>query len=181
MARVNPMGCRMRLTCLFLAVVATLSLAVREATARLGETFEQCNQRYGAPSSSTSLFPVLAGAPNRQYNYQGWRISVAFLKGQAAKLRYSKLNSGKIEEDEFQAIIKGNAGGGSWSAQSTQKTIFNNPFGPNKIWSHSNGSVAYFENPSRNTVILEAPIVQEFLQAQAAKREQQRKDSIPEF
>lgn len=175
------MGYPMRMTFVFLALVAALSLAVREAAARLGETVEQCNQRYGPPRASSSLSPILAGAPNRQYNYQGWRISAAFLRGQAAKLRYSKLNSGKIEEDEFQAILRGNAGGGSWSAQSAQKTIFNNPFGPNKIWSHNNGSVAYFENPSRNTVILEAPIVQEFLQAQAAKREQQRKDSIPEF
>ena len=171
----------MKLTCLFLAVVAALSLAVREAAARLGETIEQCNQRYGPPRTSSSMFPVLAGAPIRQYTYQGWRISAAFLKGQAAKLRYSKLNSHQIEEDEFQAILKGNAGGGTWSAQPMLKAIFNNPFGPNKIWSHSNGSVAYFENPSRNTVVLEAPIVRQFLQAQAAKREKQRKDSIPKF
>ena len=181
MVRVNPMGYRMKMTCLFLAVAAALSLAAREAAARLGETLEQCNQRYGAPRSSNSMFPVLSGAPNREYTYQGWRITAAFLKGHAAKLRYSKMNSHKIEEDEFQAILKGNVGDGSWSAQTMPKAIFNNPFGPNKIWSHSNGSLAYFENPSRNTVVLEAPIVKQFLQAQETMREKQRKASIPEF
>ena len=171
----------MKMTFGFLAVLATLSFAVREATARMGETIEQCNQRYGAPTSPTSMFPVLSGVPNREYTYQGWRIAVAFLKGQAAKLRYSKMNSRMIEEDEFQAILKGEAGGGSWSSQPMHRAIFNNPFGPNKIWNNSNGSAAYFENPSRNTVVLEAPIYRQFIQAQEAKREQQRKASIPEF
>ena len=181
MATVNPMGYRMKKTCLFAAVLATFSFVASQAAARMGETIDQCNQRYGAPTSLKSMFPVLSGVPNCEYSYRGWRITVAFLKGQAAKLRYSKVNSTMIEEDEFHAILKGEAAGGSWSAQPLRKAIFNNPFGPNKIWTNSNGSVAYFENPSRNTVVLKAPIVQQFIQAQDAKREQQRKASIPEF
>lgn len=166
-------------------LLAVLAVLPRESSARLGETVAQSDQRYGAPTSVKSSFLVLSGVPNREYSYRGWRITAAFIKGKTAKVRYSKAGGKKIEDDEWQAVLKGEAHGGEWTEKSQSslnpamhlQNLFTRP----RLWTNSNGCVAYFENPQYLSFVVEAPIVEKYKQAQEAQRERQRKAAIPDF
>lgn len=176
----------MKNACLCLVLFVTI-IATHEAVARMGETIAQCDQRYGAQkqSSADNSFPLISGVTNRIYTYQGWRIRIAFIKGRAAMLRYSKITGQKIEDDEVQTILKAETYGGNWTKQSqfslnplkNLQTLISHP----KLWTNGIGAEAYIENPSTVSFIIKAPVVEKYRKAKEAMREQRRKSSIPEF
>lgn len=167
---------------------ATVITAI-EASARMGETIAQCDQRYGAPKHppGDSMFPLLSGpgVTNRTYAYQGWRIKTAFIKDRAAMLRYSKVDAQKIQDDEVQAILKAETYGGAWTEKSQYSLnpvkSFQNTFTKPRLWTNSIGAEAYFENPQYLSFVVKAPIVDQYHKANADAAEQKRKSTIPEF
>lgn len=181
------MGYRMKKICLILAVLAALSFVAREAAARMGETIAQCDQRYGAQKQSPVdiSFPLISGVTNRTYTYQGWRIQIAFIKGRAAMLRYTKVTSQTIEDNEVRAILKAETYGGNWTEQSqfslNPLNRLQNFISHPRLWTNDIGAEAYIENPSTVSFIIKAPIIEKYRKAQEARRDQQRKASIPEF
>ena len=89
--------------------------------ARLGETEAQSQQRYGAPVPELvgpTDKPLLAGAKEAAYNFQGWRIRAAFVGGATARIEYVHLpenNAPKpIGEAEIEAILDGEKGKFTW-------------------------------------------------------------------
>jgi len=102
-------------------IVLVMMIAASPAStfARLGETKEECQQRYGNPqpwdlawgidsySGNDPLFhwakyhdnskyadtPILEYADNETYDYRGWRLKVAFVNGKAIKIMYLKYNA----------------------------------------------------------------------------------------
>jgi hypothetical protein len=182
------MGHRMKITFLILAVLAATVIATLEASARMGETIAQCDQRYGLENISPyhNSFSGLSGpgVTNRTYNYQGWIIRTTFVQGRAAMLRYSKAHSQKIEDDEVQAILKSETFGGEWTEKSTVslnpiKSMANAIAHPN-VWTNGIGAEAYYEM-TRSSFVIKAPIVEQYKKAKADAAEQQRKSSIPKF
>lgn len=171
-----------------LALAANILLTLA-ASARLNETEAQSLRRYGPPLKTAAALdrhsPVLKGAVNRTYDYKGWRIRVAFLKGKAVRLSYSKHSqpdsSPKMQPDEAAAVLKGESGGGTWKPQGK-------PLNPTKAlaevltgyekWINSNGNLACIRGMS---LVVETPAAEAFIQKRVAEIERDRKVRIPEF
>ena len=168
-----------------LVVIAAIALNPIYGLARLGETEAQCEQRYGKPQDSLSdkSFPVLSGAVNRIYQYQGWCISIAFLDGKATIISYSKSAKAPggvaIRNDEAKAILDAEGNGGEWTG-SRSFNPFKRVAHPKK-WSNTNGSIAYLVGITRAALVVESPKVEEFKKTQAKTPEEQRKESTPKF
>src|ERR1035437_382780 len=175
----------MKQKCLALVVIAAIALTPICGLARLDETEAQCEQRYGKPQDSPSdkSFPILSGAVNQSYQYQGWRIRIAFLDGKAAIISYSKAAQAaggiKIQDDEAKAILDSEGNGGEWKA-SWPLSLFD-PVSYPKRWRNTNGSIAYLIGITRMSLVVESPKAEEFRKTQAKTKEEQRKANIPKF
>ncbi len=106
--------------CRPLFLVISMSLAAA-AFARLGETEEQSQARYGAPTPELAAptdKPLLEGAKEVIYNHQGWRVRAAFLNKVTARIEYVHLPENgapkPISEDEVRAILEAEKGGYGW-------------------------------------------------------------------
>ena len=134
-------------------------------------------------SISDKSFPILSGAVNRIYQYQGWCIGIAFLDGKAAIISYSKSAKAPggvaIRNDEVKAILDAEGNGGKWKGSRSF-----NPFAPvshPKRWSNTNGSIAYLVGITRAALVVESPKVEEFKKTQAKTTKEQPKENIPKF
>jgi hypothetical protein len=89
--------------------VALALLCAVPAEARLGETYEQCVQRYGR------LVKKQGREDNPQFMFEkaGITIGINFLNGKAAQLSYSK-SSGTFLDIEVRQLLEINSGGSSW-------------------------------------------------------------------
>ena len=92
--------------------------------ARLGETEAQSQQRYGAPTPEligATDKPLLAGAKEVAFNFQGWRVRAAFVNDTTARIEYVHLpenNAPKpISEAEIEAILDGEKGKFAWKEE----------------------------------------------------------------
>ncbi len=153
--------------------------------ARLGETEAECLNRYG--KSATTFAPLLDGAINREYNYQGWRIRAAFINGKAVRLEYRRTGktaeSPRIQPDEAQAVLAGEAGEGQWKEKSNSinpiASFLDTQSRP-KTWKNTNGNIAYF-TVAKLALVVETPEAEAFTKAYREEKEQQRKASTPKF
>jgi hypothetical protein len=168
---------------------------------RLGGTADQFAARYGAPQDSPALdknFPLLEGAIHHTYEYEGWKIRVAFVEsdGRAVRMEYSKIIktgvSPTVQDYELQAIMNANTPAGT-----TWKQIaYNNPDSPNtglsklfesyfgdalgqKMWQRSDGAILWLR--SILTVRLELPAAHEYETKLKAEKEQKARQSVPQF
>ena len=105
-------------------LAAALFTATLPLHARLGETEAQSQQRYGAPVPELigpTDQPLLAGAKETAYSFQGWRIRAALVGGITARIEYVHLpenNAPKpIGEAEIEAILDGEKGRFSWKEE----------------------------------------------------------------
>ena len=104
------------------SLAATLLIAsVLPLHARLGETEAQSQQRYGAPTPEligATDKPLLTGAKETAYNFQGWRIRAAFVNGITARIEYVHLPENNalkpVSEAEIEAILDGEKGKFTW-------------------------------------------------------------------
>ena len=109
---------------LFPALLLSTALPLH---ARLGETEGQSQQRYGAPAPELlgpTDKPLIEGAKEVAYNFQGWRVRAAFLNGTTACIEYVHLpenNAPKpISEDEIRAILDGEKSTFTWHEDKPQ-------------------------------------------------------------
>ncbi len=107
----------MRTLCLTLAIVAF----ARPVQARLGESEAESQNRYGAPKPELigpQEKPLLEGAKQLAYSFEGWRIRVAFLNDAAVRVEYLHIpESGglkKMSDKEVQGILEAEKGRFSW-------------------------------------------------------------------
>ena len=89
--------------------------------ARLGETEAQSQVRYGAPAPELigpTDKPLLEGAKEVAYNFQGWRVRAAFFNGTTARIEYVHLPENNvpkpIAEDEIRAVLDGEKAAFTW-------------------------------------------------------------------
>ncbi len=169
----------------FIVFVMMVVAAPVSTFARLGETEAECLNRYG--KSSTTYSPLLDGAINREYNYQGWRIRVAFINGKTVRIEYNKTEKVAgapfIQPDEAQAILAGETGGGQWKEKSNSinpiASFLDTQSRP-KTWKNTNGNVAYF-TVAKLALVVETPEAEAFVKAYREEKERQRKASTPKF
>ena len=91
------------------------------AHARLGETEAQSTARYGAPRPEfigPQEKPLLEGAKQQVFYFEGWRIRIAFLDDVAVRLEYihipDQAKPQKITEKEIETILEAEKGKFSW-------------------------------------------------------------------
>lgn len=96
--------------------------------ARLGDTLDQAQLRYGTPKEplpTTVVSPLIEGAKEYRFEYEGWRIRCALLQASdgdfyVVREQYTKGSklkaTGKhsIQDYEVNAILTAQAAGGKW-------------------------------------------------------------------
>lgn len=174
---------------LTVAFMVFISCAFR-VDARMGETEDQSQDRYGAPVNPQldKVNPLMDGAITCSYKYQGWSIRAAFLNGRTIKIKYSRIptagTSPQLRHEEMVAILEAESGKGQWKDYKDPTlnpvvAVFNANITP-KRWVNSNGNTAYLETGSMSLVI-DSPVVEQLKAAKQAQIEAQRKASVPKF
>lgn len=126
--------------------------------ARLGETEGQSQARYGQAREDLAARtdkPLLPGAVERCYEYQGWRVRAAFAGGACQVIEYAHIPENgvpkPITEAEIAAILEAEKGKGRWKEEKVKAP---GPYGEiakgikdafklNK-WERSDGAIAEF-------------------------------------
>jgi hypothetical protein len=111
-----------------LALPLVLFITVPAAHARLGETEGQSQQRYGQPNAELigpNDKPLMPGALEKAYRYQGWRVRAAFAGGVCVRTEYVHIPQDgapqKITEAEMAAILDAEKGKFSWREEKATK------------------------------------------------------------
>ena len=106
-----------------LAVFSTLLLAAT-AHARLLETEGQSQLRYGQARedlSGPNDKPLIVGAVEKTYEYQGWRVRVAFVGGYCHRIEYAHIPVDgqlvQITDAEVARILEAEKGKFSWKEE----------------------------------------------------------------
>jgi hypothetical protein len=103
-----------------------LLLTAAGAQARLGDTLDQAEERYGLPKSEkipVATKPLLEGAIERTFRFEGWRIRTAFLKASdgneyIVREQFWKEKDGPLLKDfEVKALLEAEANGQVWKAK----------------------------------------------------------------
>ena len=112
----------------FPALPLLMFIAMPAAHARLGETEGQSQQRYGAAREEligANDKPLMPGAQERAYEYQGWRVRAAFAGGVCMRIEYIHIPQDglpqKIAEAEIAAILDGEKGKFTWREEKATK------------------------------------------------------------
>jgi hypothetical protein len=94
------------------AAALALILAAAPAFARLGETEAQSKVRYGEEQPDligANDKPLLEGAKEAAFFFQGWRVRAAFINGVTHKIEYAKLVDGTpttLDATVLEAFVK---------------------------------------------------------------------------
>lgn len=109
-----------------LAALAVLAVCLFPslALARLGETEAQSQARYGEPTpqySAPTDKPLMPGAKEVIYFFQGWRIRAALVNNATVRIEYVHLPEGAgvkpVSEEEAKVILDAEKGKYSWREQ----------------------------------------------------------------
>jgi hypothetical protein len=111
---------------LFTAALACLSLS--SAQARLGESQAASRSRYGAPVEGESEEPpLLPGAVEKVYSFNGFRIRAAFLNDVTVRIAYTRAKeegvpiTKGIEQAEIDAILDAEKGKSRWKEDAARR------------------------------------------------------------
>jgi len=172
-------------------LILTVSLLPSVASARLGESIEENQLRYGLPVKDVrnTNTPILKSALNETYHYQGWQIRIGYINGHAVRLFYGKLpkpgETQQFKTDEIEAVLRAEAHGGKWK-KLRAATLLSPKKSGNKLfdyaqlrWINTNKCLAYSTN--RMNLYVEAPEATIWEQALINEKEVQRKENIPKF
>ena len=102
------------------ASVLLASFLACTAHARLGETEAQAQTRYGVPVEGMvggDEKPLLPGAVERVYNFEGWRVRSAFVSGVTVRIQYVHIENNapkKLEEAQIKTLLEAEKGKFSW-------------------------------------------------------------------
>jgi hypothetical protein len=87
------------------------------AQARLGETEAEAQKRYGPPQTNEviqALPPLLPGAVEHAYLYDGWLVRAAYLEGRTEMISYQHSTGRAIGETEVTTILEAERGERIW-------------------------------------------------------------------
>lgn len=91
-------------------LVLILALGVNaSAFARIGETTEQVDKRYGAPLETTKK-----NGESRRYSFGGFTVLVNFERGVSQCEVYKKKDISRMTEAEIRGLLEANTGSSPW-------------------------------------------------------------------
>jgi hypothetical protein len=174
------------------------------ALARLGDTQDQAEARYGLPKKLFAFErPLVEGARDLMFHYEGWRIRCALLRATdgreyVVRQEYRKLwnsdvmkKGGVIQVRDFErdAVLKSEASSSRWR-EKLMGDLSWNPFEAmtnhlvhasglgGRIWLREDGAVARVFHDS---VMLELPQVLKYEAELKAIEEQKARAAVPKF
>jgi hypothetical protein len=95
-----------------LSLLLILSAFAPSAFARIGETEEQIEKRFG---KSVVTFSKGKELPNKGYLSAGLRITVSYVDGISESEFYQKSDQQKLSQTEIDTLLDANSGGGAWA------------------------------------------------------------------
>jgi hypothetical protein len=103
-----------------LFVAVALSLLVSPAFARIGETEQQIEKRYGK-----STLTVSTGNEPLQKGYQssGLNITVTYLDGVSQREIFTKQDGSELSKNEIAILLEANAAGSKWIEDPTATSL----------------------------------------------------------
>lgn len=111
-------------------ITAILALFILQAEARLGETKEQTEKRYG-----WSMQELESPAKNLQvhcFEKLGYKIIVTFMDGISANETFTKVGDGSFSDAELEKLLESNTGDSTWEKVDQTKVI-------GKVWKRKDG------------------------------------------
>ncbi|MEO8353045.1 MAG: hypothetical protein ABI680_15040 [Chthoniobacteraceae bacterium] len=189
-----------------LAASLGFCLLAATASARLGDTQEMAEARYGLPKKRTHSAPtILSGAKELTFEFEGWRIHCALLRASdgeeyVVREKYSKIwtspvvkagGSSRINDFERNAVLKGEAGSGSWTpkilgnAGKDLTTTFGNQIAhitglTGKVWIRDDGAIARAQFGG-GPILLDLPQARKYEAELKAIKEQKARAAVPKF
>jgi hypothetical protein len=96
-----------------------ISAAFSSAFAEIGDTPQQCQQRYGPPTKVGKSFTYYKDTVS------GYNVAVSFYEGKVDSITYNPIKEivGRISDSEIERLLKINAGGRKWKKTSDQYDI----------------------------------------------------------
>jgi hypothetical protein len=165
---------------LALSVAFVAFATISTAWARLGETEQECEKRYGKPSTPDpegyvvglgrdDETPQLEPEKRLQYSKNGVLLFIGFIDGKAVRIQYSFPNrTNPLERNEIEALLELNAPDRKWYYE------FRHPFaltgGPPDgvgqdagiFWSTDGEFFASFTRRSPHFTIMKSPLMPTF-------------------
>ena len=93
------------------SILAAVAITLTKAHARVGETAQEIETRYGKPTGETKRW---GGDPRREYTYRGYRVLVSFHKDVCRAESYRKIPPSPFLESEVTALLREHAAGSKW-------------------------------------------------------------------
>ena len=91
----------------FASIILFATVTATTAVARIGETADQIETRYGKPNPSSDTDEL--GHQRNQYLFGGYMIVVTFVSGQSEREKYSKEDESLLLNEEINALLATNA------------------------------------------------------------------------
>ncbi|MBE2287694.1 MAG: hypothetical protein IAE77_29825 [Prosthecobacter sp.] len=164
---------------------ALMGLMALNVSARLGDTERQCVERYGSALSTPvmTLSSLMEGADRLAvYEYQGFKIRVAFMGGQVVRQSYQRIKpvdgSLKLTESEIAAILDAERGEGQWVR--TSGGVFGGLISPGRAWERSTDK-ATAHCVTGITLTLDTPAAKEREAAFRREQKEGRSRPVPKF
>lgn len=95
-----------------LVLIGAIAIFARPALARIGETEQQIEARYGKLVNAS--LKGMQGMEILIYQSAGMKIGVTFIDGKSAAEFYSKDDNSDLSREEIDVILEANAGGKKW-------------------------------------------------------------------
>jgi|SRR2546423_6488578 len=118
-------------------------LSQHHSWARLGESRDEVEARYGSPVRTIQSAPDRV--TGRLYDFNGFLITVMFLDGKSQLEEYAKKDKTKLTEDDVEKLLQANSGGRTW--QRTDK-----PTSDVRTWQLINGDAGASLEPTKLSV-----------------------------
>ena len=178
-----------------LSLCLVLSAVTTSIQARLGDTEMECFRRYNSPVKSATRAirdPLVPGAIELDYRFEGWRITVALMGGKVIAQRYAKSadhpNGNRINDDEWKTLLEAEAGGQEWTrltlnpnSKDISSMIADLAFGfSGESWKRTDGTIANRSMMKVSGQFL-TPAAQAILQRAKEDKANTPKKNIPKF
>ena len=120
-----------------LCIMAISMFVMIPAWARLGETEDQCVQRYGAVLTRTTVVEFGQKLPTLAFVKNGYMIVAEMLDGKVGLMMITKADSTDFSENEQQLLIDADSSGQKWAKQ--------NDLSVDSLWIRDDGAQAQYK------------------------------------
>ena len=124
-----------------------IAFSLPDLSARLGETLDQCVQRYG--KATHYGYQDETGAKSYDFWKNEINIVIWFVDGRAEKISYAKVGAGPFSEDELSYFLDANSNKLKWK-EGEPKDI-------HRLWAREDGAVGDYQIKYGEQMTIKSP------------------------